>query len=159
MPGAVDTTLSGEWGPCPGMTHRLEGLASWAVDCSDFFPGSVSISAKLVTGKHSTPVHVCWADQLTWRIIASIFTISCWLPSIFQCVIGLFLHSSPWCVSTKNKTYFNISLNKTCKECKWKTLHSEHNFWIISMSIWPYTEAYLKNNELSMRSLSQAKNS
>ena len=85
------------------MTHSLERLAGWAGDGSDFFPGSVSISVKLVTRKHSTPVHVCWADQLTWRITASRFTISCWLLSTFQCVIGLLLHSSPWCASTKNK--------------------------------------------------------
>lgn len=85
------------------MTHSLGWLASWAGDGSDFFPGSVSTSVKLVTRKHSTPVHVCWADQLTWRITASSFTIPGWLLSTFQCVIGLLLHSSPWCVSTKNK--------------------------------------------------------
>ena len=132
--------MSGEWGPCPGMTHSLEGLAGWRVDCSDLFSGSFSISVKLVTGKDSTPVHVCWADQLIWRITASFFTISCWLPSLFRCVIGLLLHSSPWCVSTKNKLILISVSIRLCKECKWKTLHSEHNFWIISMSIWPYTE-------------------
>lgn len=140
-----------------GLTPRLEGLTNWGIDYSDSFPASVSISVKLVTGKHSTPVHVRWADRLTCIKVASIFTISAWLPSIFQHVIRLFLRSSPWCVSRKNKLILisvSTRLAKNANGRHW--IANINNFWIISTSIWSYTEAHLKN-ELSIRSLRQAK--